>query len=200
MKTHMFQFKQHISGELNAFSVDVFDSHNVRLKDRENIMHSIHLKLKGYYFTHTHTHANTHAYTHTHTHTRTPYLPCSSLSWQTPESFHLLLIGSRSWSPSVNKAKGGMGSVLCKTVCIVKCVCCYKRACECGLTRDRVSLLPALRSTFSMLLIWISSQETLHSWATSSFSSFSFLCVRKRERVMIDCSFRYVNNTINVMT
>ena len=141
----MFQFKQHVSGELNAFSVDVFDGHNVRLKDRENIMHSIQLTLKGYYFTHTHT--------HTRIHTRTPYLPCSSLSWQTPESFHLLLIGSRSWSLSVNKAKGGMGSVLCKTVCIAKCVCCCKRVYECGLTRDRVSLLPALRSTFSMLLI-----------------------------------------------
>lgn len=45
----MFQFKQHVSGELNAFSVDVFDGHNVRLKDRENIMHSIHIKRLLYF-------------------------------------------------------------------------------------------------------------------------------------------------------
>lgn len=43
------------------------------------------------------------------------------------------------------------------------------------LTNDMVSLLQVLRSTLSMLLIWMSSQCTRHSWAVNSFSSFSFL-------------------------
>ncbi|KAG7283003.1 hypothetical protein CRUP_028520 [Coryphaenoides rupestris] len=47
--------------------------------------------------------------------------------------------------------------------------------------RDRVSLLP-LRRFFSRCPIWMSSQEILHSWANSSFSSFHFLSPHRSDR------------------
>lgn len=47
--------------------------------------------------------------------------------------------------------------------------------CVCPLTIDSVNLLHALRSPFSRLLIWMSSQCTLHSCAANSFSNFTFL-------------------------
>ena len=50
------------------------------------------------------------------------------------------------------------------------------------LTRERVSLLPAVRRCFSKLLICTSSQRTRHSSAASSFSSCSFLRREGRAR------------------
>lgn len=95
--------------------------------------------------------------------------PCSIQFWCKSASFPPWSSESRSWILSAENPNATVPvSPVSSRVKHFKGLCV-------GVTRDIVSLLQALLRTLSRLLIWTSSQDTLHSWAASSLSSFNFL-------------------------